>query len=565
MLKFPNLVKLLITGLLSISTKHDGLAIALKPACKYDILKYPINDASLALPLNTYEDYTSLQLWNYKLGIVSTEKTDINAIVKHKPHLKKYISKLLNYRYNTETITKDAVVHKNHNQTNNRITKVTLQQFGAKGDGITDDTQAISKALNSTVPLIYIVKTSAFYKVSDMIIIKGINKKKLIATGAKILNSNLSKATFLFQNSKNIEIEGGKFGYMVMPTTNGGNSQHVFQFDGCQSVAVSKIHIINSPEMGIAITNSNKVSVKNCLIEHTFRDGTYSHYSANVKYLNNIYRNIKDDAMSFHDYGIASEKMRLIKFGYNQATNLIAQGNTVENAYQGFGSIGADRVRVINNKFKNTVLSGIAIFNSKELYPNGTSLARDVQLLDNTIVGACSAVTINNVLYTNNGQASTGRAAIFVGSLGANNQLNAGENKRLKNILVSGNSVYNSGAHGFFGRDVDNLKFVNNKFTNCSGAVLSQSLSGDIIELGNITEFLGDNNTIIDTRPKILHQHGYALNNVSGQTGRWNVKGVLAGEKLLTATKSLRPIVIQKQTTKPVVKSHKAIKSRSKR
>lgn len=435
--------------------------------------------------------------------------------------------------------------------------KATLQQFGAKGDGVTDDTQAIIEALNSPIPLIYALKTAAHYKVSDLIVVSGINKKKLVATGAKFLNSDLEKATFLFQNSRNIEIEGGKFGYVTIPTANGGNSQHVFQFDGCQSVIVSRIHVINSPEMGIAITNSNKVVIKNCLIEHTFRDGTYSHYSANVRYINNIYRNIKDDAMSFHDYGIASEKAKLVKFGYNQASNLTAQGNTIENAYQGFGSIGADGIRVIGNKFKNTVLAGVAIFNSKELYANGTSLAKNVQVLNNTIDRACSTVMINKVSHANNGQASTGRAAIFVGSLGDNNQLNAGAIKRLKNVVVSGNNVTNSGAHGFLCNKTDNLKFTNNRFVNCSGAVPTQSLSGDVVELGNITKFLGDNNTIIDTRPKILHQHGYALNNVSGKTGKWNVKGVLAGEKLLTSTRPLQTMVKERQAPKPSVKPNK--------
>ncbi|MFD2571266.1 right-handed parallel beta-helix repeat-containing protein [Spirosoma soli] len=439
---------------------------------------------------------------------------------------------------------------------NAKAGRVTLEQFGAKGDGVTDDTQAITKALNSLEPVIYASKIKAFYKVSNLVVVTGVTNKRLIATGAKILNSDLTKATFLFQNSRNIQIEGGTFGYATMPTANGGNSQHVFQFEGCQSVLVNKIHIINSPEMGIAITNSNRVTVQNSIIEHTFRDGTYSHYSANVKYLNNTYNNIKDDAMSFHDYGIVSEKSKLIKFGYYQATNLVAQHNTVLNAYQGFGSIGANGVKVINNKFKNTVLAAIAVFNSKELYANGTSLARNAQILNNSIEGACSTVIINNQPFTNNGQASTGRAAIFVGSLGTNNQLNAGETKRLKNIVVSGNNIANSRAHGFFGRDIDNLRFLNNSFSNCSGAVPAQSLSGDIIELGNITNFTADNNAVIDTRPKKLHQHGYALNNVAGQMGNWNVKGVVAGEKLLTATQSLRSLPKPKQRpiTKPSAK-----------
>ncbi|GAB2597566.1 hypothetical protein GCM10027190_52060 [Spirosoma areae] len=416
----------------------------------------------------------------------------------------------------------------------------TLEQFGAKGDGVTDDTQAINKALNSSTPVIYARKTKAFYKISDKIIVNALKKKKLIAVGATFLNSDIRTAMFFFQNCSNIEIKGGKFGYATPPITNGNGSQHVFQFDGSQNIIISNVHILNSPEMGIAITNSNKVIVKNSLIEHTFRDGTYSHYSANVKYLNNTYKYIKDDAMSFHDYGIDNQKKQLLKFGYSQATNLTVQGNTVENSYQGFGSIGSRNIAVFNNKFKNTVIAGISIFNAQDMYIGGTVVAKKSKIQNNTIINPCTKVNINGVPYDNNGQASTGRAGICILSLGANNQLNQGESKRLTDVIVTGNTVTGSGANGFFANLVDGLQLTNNKFTNCSGAVPKQSLNGDVIEIWNCTGLWADANTIIDTRAKTLHQHGYAFNNVSGQMGKWNIKGVVAGEKILTGSKSLR-------------------------
>ncbi|UHG91719.1 right-handed parallel beta-helix repeat-containing protein [Spirosoma oryzicola] len=445
-----------------------------------------------------------------------------------------------------ETITFLEQVVRSSNIKNQRTTAasqpkhLTLRYFGAKGDGKTDDTQAIVKALNSSFPIIYAEKTEAFYKVSTLIIVNNISKKKLIATGAKILNSDLTKATFLFQNCKNLNIEGGEYGYTEMPTKNGGNSQHVFQFESCQLVTVNKVHILNSPEMGVAITNSNNVTIRNSVIEHTFRDGTYSHYSANIKYLNNIYKEIKDDAMSFHDYGIASQKKTLLKYGYKQATNLTATNNTIENVYQGFGSIGSSNIKVIGNRIKNTVIAGIAVFNSKELYPGSTSTVTNAQILNNRIENSCSTVTINNSSYDNNGQASTGRAAIFIGSLGSNNQVNAGESKRLKNIIIKGNKIISSKANGFWGNRVDQLQFLSNTFLNCSGPVPSQSLSGDVIEIGNVTRLYCENNSVIDNRAKIMHQHAYALNNVSGEIRSWNIKGTAVSEKLLTNTPSLR-------------------------
>ncbi|SOD95073.1 right-handed parallel beta-helix repeat-containing protein [Spirosoma fluviale] len=418
----------------------------------------------------------------------------------------------------------------------------SLEQFGAKGDGKTDDTQAIIKALNSPVPVVYAQKSKSYYKVSDKIVVSNINKKKLIATGAVFLNSDLTKATFFFQRCNNIKIYGGKYGYVNTPNTNGNGSQHVFQFDDCQDVLLNNIHVKNSPEMGIAITNSNRVTVKNSRIEHTFRDGTYSHYSANVNYLYNTYSNIKDDAMSFHDYGLDEQKKPLLKYGYKQATNLLAQGNIVKNCYQGFGSIGSSNVSVLNNKFTNTVIAAISIFNAQEMYPGGNASAKKCLIQNNVITNACTTASINEMSYSNYGQASTGRAAICILSLGARNQLNQGETKRLSTIKVIGNTINGSGANGFFANLVDNLHITNNKFMNCSGAVPQQSLNGDVVEVWNCTALWANANTVIDTRKNVLHQHGYAFNNVSGRMSGWNVKGVLRGESMLDRTQSLQII-----------------------
>lgn len=404
---------------------------------------------------------------------------------------------------------------------------VALNKFGAVGNSVTDDTQAISKALNSTITIGDSKKFSNYYRVTNTIIVKNLNKKIIFFKNTKILNSDLTKATFLFQNCRNVEIQGGTYGYSTRPTANGGNSQHVFQFDNCQNVVVNGVHVVCSPEMGIAITNCNNVVVKNSLIEHTFRDGTYAHYSSNVSYLNNTYKHIKDDAMSFHDYGINAEKNSLRKYGYQQATNFTAQGNRVENAYQGLSSISASNIKILSNKIRNTVNAGIAVFNSTELFAAGTALVNRVLVRNNTVEKSCNDITINNIAIKNNGQASTGRAAIFIGSLGKNNQLNAGETKRLKNVIVEKNRVVDSGADGFVGNKIDGLVLEGNTFINCSGQVLAKSLEGDVVELSDLKNFMANNNTVIDNRAKTLHRHAYSINGVSGKMGNWHIKNVL--------------------------------------
>ncbi len=421
-----------------------------------------------------------------------------------------------------------------------RPISATLESYGAKGDGKTDDTEAITKALNSPIEIIYSGKKGGNYRISNLIVVSNVHKKKLIASGAKFLNIDSTKASFLFEKCSNIEVRGGTFGYTKRPSVNGNNSQHVLQFESCVKVMVDKIHIINSPEMGVAITNSNFVTVQHSLIENTFRDGTYAHYSSNVKYLYNRYKNIKDDAMSFHDYGINLEKTQLKKYGYKSASNILALGNIVQNAYQGFASVGSQNITVSRNKFYNIVLAGVSLVNSMELRPGGMSSVKNAVISKNVLNNVCaSPVIIMGRKYDNNGQASTGRAAIFIGSLGARSQLFMGETKRLTNVRVESNIINKCGANGFWSNLSDNLSLVDNKFYNCSGKSPEHSLAGNVIEINNTTGFKGYNNSIIDNRAKKLHEYGYVLEDVSGKMSKWNVQGTRKGEKLLRNSQSL--------------------------
>jgi polygalacturonase len=401
----------------------------------------------------------------------------------------------------------------------------TFEQFGANGVDNIDDSNSILKALQNKANIIT-GKKGSVYIINNILLIKSLRNKKILMNGCKILNTDTTKASLLFQDCVNLNITGGDFGYLNQPKSNGGNSQHVFQFNNCQNITLNEVHILNSPEMGIAITNSNKITIKNSKIENTFRDGTYAHYSSNVSYLHNTYTNIKDDAMSFHDYGVQVDKSSLKKNKYGQSTNFIATNNSVKNCYQGIASIGSRNLYIAHNTIHNTVLAGISVFNSLELYENGNAEAKDVLIENNYIEQSCTNNRINNITLNNNGQSSTGRAAIFVGSLGRNNQINMGESKRLHNVKILKNVVVNSGSNGFFGDYTDSLVFEDNKFYNCFHKSSSQHLDYTPVEINNVNNLYANNNTIIDNRSTKKHRHGYSLINLNGIQKNWNVKGV---------------------------------------
>ena len=419
---------------------------------------------------------------------------------------------------------------------------VSVKGFGAVGDGVHDDTQAFRDALKSNRTVL-IPPTDAYYKVSDLSTIANVSHLTIQAKGAKILNSDLTKASWLFQLCTDLTIDGGDFGYVITPTANGGNSQHVLQIDQSQRVVINGIHVLNSPEMGVAITMSNQVTVQHSLIEHTWRDGTYSHYSANVNYVNNTYQHCKDDAMSFHDYGRASERTFIAALGYNQAANIKVDRCTVENCYQGFSSVAGSGISVTNCTFKNIVGAGVALMNQKLLWPDGTAKLNDASIERNTFYKCCSETTINGTAYPNYGQGSSGRASICVVSLGDNNELSLTELKRLSNVRIRNNSVLESGALGLHCSSTDGLTVSGNTFQNCT--VSGNTLGGSAVEIWECTGYVEESiNTVIDNRNPIQHQRGYSYSGAQGTKNNWVVVGRLLQDGIISNSPSLLDVSI---------------------
>ncbi|ARK09044.1 right-handed parallel beta-helix repeat-containing protein [Fibrella sp. ES10-3-2-2] len=395
----------------------------------------------------------------------------------------------------------------------------TPSMFGAKGDGTTDDTQAFIALFKSNRTVVIPAVT---YKVTGPISITGINNLSIQATGAKILSSDKTKATWLFQFCNDLTIQGGDWGYSQTITANGGSDQHLIQLDQCQRVNIERIHVLNSPELGIGITNSANVTVQHSLIEKTWRDGTYAHYSANVQYLYNYYRNVKDDAMSFHDYGLDAQKTFIAALGYSQSTNCTITGNTVENCYQGVGMVSPRSVAITGNTFKNTVLAGVAVMNQKESFTGGTAVTSDVVIERNTFENVCATTTINGNSYTNIGQGSSGRAAIVVASLGTGGQITQTEPKITSNLRIRNNTILSSGALGMHVSQTSRFTQSGNVFQDC--VVSGGSLGGNVVEVWEVTDYLEESTTTItDTRTPIQHVNGYHFSGVTGTRSDWVV------------------------------------------
>lgn len=188
--------------------------------------------------------------------------------------------------YKIRTITNEDVIDEEtlfalHNNTLVaelvKQSEMNIKQFGGKGDGETNETTLIQKALNFTNNLIiqngtYMIDASiGLYLVSNSYI-------KLVNATLKAIPNNLDTYKIIYIHGvDNVIIEGG--------TIEGERSNHTGEtgeWGHC-------IHISS---------NSNNITIKNCNIKNAWGDGLYINRAFNVNSINNVYTNNRRQGIS---------------------------------------------------------------------------------------------------------------------------------------------------------------------------------------------------------------------------------------------------------------------------
>jgi hypothetical protein len=399
----------------------------------------------------------------------------------------------------------------------NQNLMISVKDYGAKGDGTTDDTEHIQRAMQSNALIFF---PSGNYRVSKTIRLQSLKNVHIWATGAILINTTLTNHIFQFEQCEFLTITGGKYTRSGVPSASWPSDRHCFFFVHCIDVTVQNVFIDGSPGMGISIANGINVKIVDNIIKNTTRDGVYSHYSVDVLYSGNYLENIKDDALSMHDYGFNEPKNNIRMLGYSQAGNSIIVNNRIKNAMRGIASIGLQSLIITGNVIEHVVTCGIEVFNTAESFEGSDTQVQDVVISDNLVSHAClKNHKILGRMHSNNNQGGAGKAAITVGSFGADYQYQA-ENKRLSNISVTGNMVNYSAADAYFLNNIDGLIFSNNTARNCN-TVPFPPYTGYIVECWSCTALCGFNNNVIDNNSPQNAIAGYRVRDTTGSIGGW--------------------------------------------
>jgi hypothetical protein len=353
-----------------------------------------------------------------------------------------------------------------------------VQDFGAVGDGVTDDKPAIQLAIDSLIDggVLYIPSTASYYRINATSLSEAITVNKQITV---VLDGELRGTTFVNQASPpfimnvtadNVVIKGkGTFkgdGTVIQTGSNNTYITGLLRIDA-SNVIIDGLNFIQSPQAAIfANSGSNNVTVTNSIFKGyatTIVGGTnyyqvffnvtsYGAIVSHNRFLEYDATHMAIQCISFsggeHDHALITEnycRAALDQFTYANVINSVVSNNI---AVDGIAASSLDGIK-LNGGFKNAVIGnsidaegGLQLLNQRDITVVGNKInfseGRAIYLYDNA---SSSDKNMNNIVVSSNvivgeGTAATGdvlSGITYIPVLASSN------------VIIEGNVLHNCG------------------------------------------------------------------------------------------------------------------------
>lgn len=348
---------------------------------------------------------------------------------------------------------------------------INLLDEGAKGDGTTDDTQAINaaakKAASAENGILFVPSGHTFVH-SALVVLDGV---EMLGCGetSLLLATNPNKSVIVLRGEgprlRNLAVEV-RLGDTKRQT---GPDQQKVWIDGASSFWVDAVHVKNSASAGIfnrgGVGSPERYSrITRCLVENTLADGIHNTGNAHhVLVEGNTAKNTGDDC-----FAVVSYKETLchdIIIRHNKGSIGNARGITV---------VGGADVLIESNEIADKDAAGILIA-SEESYQ--TNLVERVTVRNNRISGCPAKITAQGGIYIG------GRTGFPVTA-----------------VLLEGNQIKDSPAPGIrLGSISQQITLRGNQITNSKGSGVFLRASRDVVIEGNSIESSGSSGIFVDS------------------------------------------------------------------
>lgn len=208
---------------------------------------------------------------------------------------------------------------------------VNIKQFGAYGDGIHDDTEAIQNAINAS-NIVFVPETNSYYKVTNNITFK--SGLTIYGCGEKsklLMPNTLQKKLFDISNVKDIIIDNIKL---------------------CNESCQTGSSVDLNKNRFIFTENVENITIKNCYFDKAYSRGIEIFKTKNLKYINNVFTNATFDMLlllpEVENVVVDNSIFDTVTSTYTH-TYLFSTGHLDQNTYD----FACKNITVKNSKFLN--------------------------------------------------------------------------------------------------------------------------------------------------------------------------------------------------------------------